>query len=66
MYWWRLPIDGEPQARGPALIVLMAGYQLLTFLERLALQGPTASIIPRTRVFWIVWSASAISMVVII
>jgi len=63
-YWWSLPIVGEPHARGLALIVLLSGYQMLVFAERLALPG-TADIVPRTRVFWSVWIISTLSAIAI-
>jgi Ca2+-transporting ATPase len=64
-YWWQSAAVGELQARALALIVLLAGYQVLLFAERLALPGSVRRI-PRTPVFWIVWVASAISFVVIL
>jgi Ca2+-transporting ATPase len=60
-YWWQLPAVGELQARALALIVLLAGYQMLLFAERLALPGLVPRV-PRTRVFWVVWVASAFSL----
>jgi Ca2+-transporting ATPase len=66
MYWWQWPSIGEPQARALALIVLLAGYQLLIFAERLALPAAAVDPIPRTRVFWTVWCASALSLLVIL
>ena len=66
MYWIRLPLDGEPQARGLSLIVLVAGYQMLVFVERLALHGRGVSRIPRTRTFWTVWLSVTASMAVVI
>jgi Ca2+-transporting ATPase len=61
-YWWGLTDVGESRARALALIVLLSGYQVLLFAERLSLAG-TVSRIPRTAVFWIVWIASAFSLV---
>jgi Ca2+-transporting ATPase len=61
-YRWGLPDVGESRARALALIVLLSGYQVLLFAERLSLDG-TVSRIPRTAVFWIVWIASAFSLV---
>jgi P-type Ca2+ transporter type 2C len=65
IYWWQSPATGELQARALALITLLAGYQILLFAERLA---PPAAVprIPRTRVFWTVWIASALSLGVIL
>jgi Ca2+-transporting ATPase len=65
MYWWQSAAVGELQARALALIVLLAGYQVLLFAERLALPGSVPRI-PRTSVFWIVWAASALSFVAIL
>jgi hypothetical protein len=61
VYWWEAASAGELEARALALIVLLAGYQVLLFVERLALPGLTPRI-PRTPVFWIVWVASALSL----
>jgi Ca2+-transporting ATPase len=66
MYWWQWQPLGEAQARALALIVLLSGYQILMFAERLALPALAVAPIPRTRVFWTVWFASALSMVVIL
>ena len=66
MYWWQAPLLGESQARALALIVLLAGYQILIFAERLALPALAVELVPRTLVFWVVWCASAISLVVIL
>jgi Ca2+-transporting ATPase len=64
-YWWGLADIGEFRARALALVVLLSGYQVLLFAERLSLVG-TASRLPRTPVFWIVWIASAFSLVAIL
>jgi Ca2+-transporting ATPase len=66
IYWWQWPSLGEPQARALALIVLLSGYQVLIFAERLALPSLAVDRIPRTRVFWIVWCASALSLLLIL
>jgi hypothetical protein len=66
MYWWLWPSLGEAQARALALIVLLAGYQTLIFAERLALPALAVERIPRTLVFWTVWTASAVSLLVIL
>jgi len=60
-YWWQLPTLGDTAARGQALIVLLAGYETLLFVERLALTGSMPRI-PRTPVFWTLWIASALSL----
>jgi Ca2+-transporting ATPase len=65
MYWWQSDALGEPQARGLALVVLLAGYQMLLFAERLTLPEAVARI-PRTPVFWIVSLLAAVSLVVIL
>jgi Ca2+-transporting ATPase len=65
VYWWQLPRAGELQARALALIVLLAGYETLLFAERLA-EPRSAPRIPRTPVFWTVWVASGLSLVVIL
>ena len=66
MYWWLWPSLGEAQARALSLIVLIAGYQTLVFAERLALPTLAVERIPRTLVFWTVWAASAVSLLLII
>ena len=66
MYWWQLPSLGEPQARAQALIVLLSGYQVLIFAERLALPTSAVAAFPRTLVFWAVWCASGLSLLVIL
>jgi Ca2+-transporting ATPase len=66
MYWWRWQSLGEAQARALSLIVLLAGYQTLIFAERLALPALAVDRIPRTLVFWTVWVASAVSLVLIL
>ena len=65
MYWWQWPSLGEAQARALALIVLLAGYQILIFAERLALPELAVNLIPRT-LFWTIWCTSALSLVVIL
>ena len=65
VFWRELPAVGEPMARGLALVVLIAGYQALVFVERLALNRSVARV-PRTWVFWIVWIASAASVIAIL
>lgn len=66
MYWWFSPSLGEAHARALSLIVLIAGYQTLMFTERLALPALAVERIPRTLVFWTVWAASAVSLVLIL
>jgi Ca2+-transporting ATPase len=66
MYWWQWPSLGEAQARALALIVLLSGYQILIFAERLALPALTVDRIPRTPVFWTIWCAAAVSLLVIL
>jgi Ca2+-transporting ATPase len=66
IYWWLWPSLGEAQARALSLIVLIAGYQTLVFAERLALPALAVERIPRTLVFWTVWAASAVSLVLIL
>jgi Ca2+-transporting ATPase len=61
-YWWQWQSVGEPNARALALIVLFAGYQTLIFAERLALPALSIERIPRTRTFWVVWWAAALSL----
>jgi hypothetical protein len=65
VYWWHAPVVSELQARALALIVLVAGYQVLLFAERLALPG-SVRWLPRTPVFWAVWIAAALSLVAIV
>jgi Ca2+-transporting ATPase len=65
-YWSLWDVTGEAQARAVSLIVLMAGYQTLLFAERLALPDVAAGSIPRTRTFWFVWCAAALSLLVIL
>ncbi len=62
VYWWESPAIGQFPARALALIVMLSGYQVLLFAERLALPG-TVPRLPRTPVFWIVWVASALSLI---
>jgi len=64
-YGWYSPAVGELQARALALIVLLAGYQVLLFAERLALPGSVPRV-PRTLVFWTVWVMAALSLVAIL
>ena len=66
VYWWLWPSLGEAQARALSLVVLIAGYQTLVFAERLALPALAVERIPRTLVFWTVWAASAVSLVLIL
>jgi Ca2+-transporting ATPase len=66
MYWWHWQSLGEAQARAISLIVLLAGYQTLIFAERLALPALAVERIPRTLVFWTVWAASAVSLLLIL
>jgi Ca2+-transporting ATPase len=66
MYWWLWRSLGEEQARALSLIVLLAGYQTLVFAERLALPALAVERIPRTLVFWTVWAASAVSLLMIL
>ena len=66
MYWWQSPSLGEAQARASSLIVLLAGYQTLIFAERLALPALAVERIPRTLVFWTIWAASAVSLLMIL
>lgn len=66
VYWLQWQSLGEPRARGLALVVLLAGYQTLAFAERLALPALEVDPIPRTPVFWTMWCASALSLIVIL
>jgi Ca2+-transporting ATPase len=66
VYWWESARLGDLQARGIALVVLLAGYQTLLFAERLALPDPDASPMPRSSTFWIVWTAAAASLLVML
>jgi len=66
MYWWQLPAIGEWGARALALVVLLSGYQMLVFAERLSLPALHVDAVPRTGVFWTVWCASALSLVAIL
>jgi Ca2+-transporting ATPase len=65
MYWWQSTAVGELEARALALIVLLAGYQTLLFAERLALPE-SVSRVPRTPVFWSVWTLTALSLIFIL
>ena len=62
-YWSQWQSIGEAQARGLALIVLITGYQTLVFAERLALPTRATTLMPRTRVFWVAWSATALTLI---
>ena len=66
VYWWHWESLAEAQARALAFIALLAGYQTLVFVERLALPGLAIDRVPRTAVFWTVWWASAASLVLIL
>ena len=65
IYWtqWQ---SGEGQARALALIALVAGYQVLVFAERLALPTRAMSVLPRTRVFWVAWCATTLSLMALL
>jgi P-type Ca2+ transporter type 2C len=65
VYWWGLAAVGEFQARALGLVVLLSGYQVLLFAERLSLPGSVPRI-PRTPMFWLVWIASALSLIAIL
>src|SRR5512143_2530008 len=65
-YWWQWRTAGEPEARALALVVLLAGYQTLIFAERLALPELAMKAIPRSRLFWIVWCATTLSLAAIL
>jgi Ca2+-transporting ATPase len=65
MYWWQSTAVGELEARALALVVLLAGYQTLLFAERLALPDWVRRV-PRTRVFWSVWTLTALSLILIL
>ena len=65
IYWWLWPMLGEAQARALSLIVLIAD-QTLVFAERLALPALAVERIPRTLIFWTVWAASVVSLVLIL
>ena len=65
MYWWHWQSLGEAQARASSLIVLLAGYQTLISAERPALPALLERI-PRTLVFWTVWAASTVSLLMIL
>jgi hypothetical protein len=64
-YWWQSRTVGEVTARTLALIVLLAGYQMLLFVERLSIPE-SMSRVPRSPLFWIVWMASALSLALLI
>ena len=66
IYWSQWTSVGETQARGLALIALIAGYQVLVLAERLALPTRAMSVLPRTRVFWIAWCATALSVIALL
>lgn len=61
-YWWQEPLAGEASARALALIALVSGYQVLVFVERLALPHPELTAVPRGLTFWVVWAATALSL----
>ena len=61
-YWWGLEAGDESAARAVALVVLMAGYQTLVFAERMALPKMKLPLVPRSRLFWGVWTVSALSL----
>ncbi|MCC7176998.1 MAG: cation-translocating P-type ATPase [Acidobacteria bacterium] len=63
MFLWQSPMIGEAQARALSLVVLLSGYQVLMFAERLALPELAVSAVPRTFVFWTVWCAAGLSLV---
>ena len=65
-YWWQGPLVGESAARALALIALVSGYQLLVFVERLALPHRELAAVPRSLTFWIVWAITALSLVAIL
>jgi Ca2+-transporting ATPase len=65
VYWWQIASGGEWQARALAMIDLLAGYQILLFVERIALPGIITRL-PRTLAFWLVWVASAASLALIL
>lgn len=65
-YAWQWPSVGEAQSRALALIVLFAGYQTLIVAERLALHEPSMPLMPRTRVFWGVWCATALNVIAVL
>ncbi|MDO8793097.1 MAG: cation-transporting P-type ATPase [Vicinamibacterales bacterium] len=62
-YWWGLKAGDESAARAVALVVLMSGYQTLVFAERMALPKMQLPLVPRSRLFWGVWTVSALSLV---
>jgi Ca2+-transporting ATPase len=66
IYWSQWRTAGEPQARGLALVALVAGYQVLVLAERLALPTGAMKMVPRTRVFWLAWCATALSLVALL
>jgi Ca2+-transporting ATPase len=65
-YWWLWRRVGEAEARGLALVVLLAGYQTLIFAERLALPELALWPLPRSWLFWVVWLATTLSLAVIL
>jgi Ca2+-transporting ATPase len=65
-YWSQWESLGEAPARGLALITLIAGYQTLVFAERLALPTGALPPVPRARVFWVAWCATALSLVALL
>lgn len=66
LYWWQGPLVGEAAARALALIVLVSGYQVLVFVERLTLPHAELPAVPRGVTFWTVWSITALSLVTIL
>jgi Ca2+-transporting ATPase len=64
-YWWQFHAVGEFAGRALALIVLLSGYQMLLFVERLSIPE-SMSRVPRSALFWIVWMASALSLALLI
>lgn len=62
-YWWGLRAGDEAAGRATALVVLMAGYQTLVFAERMALPKMKLPLVPRSGLFWGVWTVSALSLI---
>ncbi|HVY49014.1 MAG TPA: cation-translocating P-type ATPase, partial [Minicystis sp.] len=54
---------GEPHARAMAIATQILGSQLLTLVERVALQPRGVSFWPRTARFWIVWTLAGATLV---
>jgi magnesium-transporting ATPase (P-type) len=63
-YAARLP-HGHPHARGMALAVLIVGYQLIALYERAASGDRAGTFLPRSIRPWLVLSASAASLPVL-